>query len=166
MSLVPMTGFAPMDRDHRELEYCLGELAQAMLSRDHNEARGRTVLLVEQLREHFAEEEEQMRTASWSLLPRHAENHARMLQAARRIERDIAVNGVSSVHQTWVLVRFPEVFRFHVMRSDFGFAKFALGVARDPVPGGARTIHSPSKVRVERARRPISRWAFPRPGSR
>jgi len=149
MSLVLMTGFAPLDAPHLELEYCLGELARAVLARDQDEARGRAVLLVEQFREHFAEEEELMRAAGWSLLARHCESHARMLDWARRVERDIATNGVSDDHETWALIALPEVFRVHLMRSDFGFAKFSLGVARDP---GAPVTTPAPLARVDRSR--------------
>jgi hemerythrin len=131
MPFVP-TGFAPLDLAHRELDRCLRELAQAVRSRDIVDARGWTCLLSEKLGEHFAEEEALMRVRGWSLVARHAESHALLHLQVQRFERRLAVGALTPELARWALQGIPELLRFHVIASDFGFGKFVLGHAPDP----------------------------------
>jgi hemerythrin len=127
-----LTGFAPLDQPHRELDRCLRDLALAVGARDVVDARGWTCLLSEKLGEHFAEEEALMRARGWSMIARHAESHALLHLQVRRFERRLAVGDLTPDLARWALQGIPELLRFHAIASDFGFGKFALGHAPDP----------------------------------
>jgi hemerythrin-like metal-binding protein len=131
MSLV-VTGFGPIDAPHRELAGCVSDLVAAVRIRDAAEVRGRTCLLAEKFAEHFSEEEVLMRRSGWSLLGRHADAHCRLLSSVREFERRIAFQGVSHSLSNWGQNHLPELIRYHCIVSDFGFAKFAMGLAADP----------------------------------
>jgi hemerythrin len=131
-------GLAPLDRPHRDLDRCLRDLGEAVRARDVALVRGRACLLVEKLGEHCADEEEMMRAAGWSHLARHAECHAHLLFQARRFERHVAVNPLTPETASWALNRLPEMIRFHMIATDFGFAKYVLRHAQDPRPRLAR----------------------------
>ena len=133
MALVVPTGFAPLDRPHRDLERCIEDLATAVRARDPRDVRGRICLIQEKLAEHFTEEELLMRATGWSLVGPHADSHARILLQVRHFERRLAVQGLSHELTAWGLIHLPELIRFHCIVSDFGFGKFALGqVAASP----------------------------------
>jgi hemerythrin-like metal-binding protein len=136
-SFVP-TGLAPLDRPHRELERCIRDLAEAVRARDIVLVRGRACLLVEKLGEHFVDEEEMMRAAGWPHLARHEECHARLLFQARRFERLVAVSSLTPEIASQALNRLPELIRYHMIATDFGFAKHVLRRAHDPRPRLAR----------------------------
>jgi hemerythrin len=137
-------GLAPLDRPHRELELCLRDLADVVRARDLELVRGRACLLVEKLGEHFADEEGMMRAEGWSHVARHQECHAHLLFQARRFERHVAVNPLTPETASWAMNRLPELIRFHMIATDFGFAKHVVRVARDPAPGLARGGRSPT----------------------
>jgi hypothetical protein len=75
------------------------------------------------LSEHFAAEEQLMSTGGWS-----------------RLEHLIVRYGLTYELSTLAMKHLPEMLRFHEMASDFGFGKFALGVAEDPGRRFARRI--------------------------
>jgi hemerythrin len=127
-----LTGFAPLDQPHRELDRCLRDLALAVGARDVVDARGWACLLSEKLGEHFAEEEALMRARGWSMVARHAESHALLHLQVQRFERRLAVGELTPDLARWALQGIPELLRFHAIASDFGFGKFALGHAPDP----------------------------------
>jgi len=129
-----LTGFAALDQPHRDLERCLLDLAVAVRSRDLFDARGWSCLLSEKLGEHFAEEEDLMRARGWSQIARHAESHAHLHLQVQRFERRLAVGQLTPDLAWWALQALPEMLRFHAIASDFGFGKFALGLAPDPGP--------------------------------
>lgn len=132
MALV-VTGFAPLDRPHKDLERCIEDLASAVRARDPRDVRGRICLIQEKLAEHFTEEEHLMRATGWYLVGPHAEAHARILLRVRQFERRLAAQGLSHELTSWGLNHLPELIRFHGIVSDFGFGKFALGqVAASP----------------------------------
>jgi len=146
----PLTAFAlmglePLDRPHRYLERCVRDLADAVRAKDLSAARGRACYLVEKLGEHFADEEEMMRAAGWPHLVRHAECHAHLLFQMRRFERHLAVNPLTPDISSWAMNRLPELLHFHCIVSDFGFAKYALRLAKDPRPRLARRGDSPAR---------------------
>jgi hemerythrin-like metal-binding protein len=138
-------GLAPLDRPHRDLERCLRDLAEAVRARDVALVRGRACLLVEKLGEHFVDEEEMMRAAGWPHLAHHAECHARLLFQARRFERHVAVNPLTPDVASWALNRLPELIRFHMIATDFGFAKHAVRVSGDAAPRLARRGRTPAQ---------------------
>jgi hemerythrin-like metal-binding protein len=138
-------GLAPLDRPHRDLDRCLRDLAEAVRARDVALVRGRACLLVEKLGEHFVDEEEMMRATGWPHLARHAECHAHLLTQARRFERHVAVNSLTPDIASWALNRLPELLRFHMIATDFGFAKHAVRVTRSPAPRLARRGNSPAQ---------------------
>ena len=115
------TGHAPLDRAHRDLDRCLRDLRVAILARDARELRGRACLAVEKLAEHFADEEELMRAAGWPQLASHVGHHARLLAHARRFEQEVIRCGVTHHVASLALARLPEVLRFHMVTSDYGF---------------------------------------------
>ncbi len=133
-----VTGFIPLDRQHRQIDRCLAELADAVRLRESSEARGRCCLLLETLEEHFAAEEGLMHTRRWSPLDHHRECHTSILLQVGAVERRLARHGLSHELAAWAVNHIPEILRFHAMASDFGFGKFALGVAGDPGPFLAR----------------------------
>jgi hemerythrin-like metal-binding protein len=136
-------GLAPLDRPHRELERCIRDLAEAVRARDLELLRGRACLLVEKLGEHFADEEQMMGATDWSQIARHKECHARLLFQARRFERLVAVSPLTPEIASQALNRLPELIRYHMIATDFGFAKHVLRRAKDPRPRLARRGHSP-----------------------
>jgi hemerythrin-like metal-binding protein len=138
-----LTGYTRLDRPHREIERCIRDLAEAFRARDLSAARGQACLLVEKLGEHFADEEEMMRAAAWPHLVHHAECHAHLLFQVRRFERHIAVNPLTPDIASWAMKRLPELIRYHVMATDFGFAKHAVRVSHDPRPRLARRREPP-----------------------
>ena len=127
-----VTGFGPLDAPHRELARCLADLSAAVRGRDAAEVRGRICLLTEKLAEHFTEEELLMRRSGWSLVVPHAEAHGRLLANIREFERRVARRGICHELSSWGLNHLPEMIRYHCIVSDFGFAKFAMGLAGDP----------------------------------
>jgi len=131
-------GLGPLDRAHRDLELCIRDLAVAVRARDVELVRGQACLLVEKLGDHFVDEEEMMRAAGWPHLASHAECHAHLLYQARRFERFAAVNPLTPEIVSWALNRLPELIRFHMIATDFGFAKHAIRAARAPGPRLAR----------------------------
>ena len=131
-------GLAQLDRPHRHLERCIRDLAEAVRARDIALVRGRACMLVETLGAHFEAEEEMMRATGWSKIERHKECHARLLFQARRFERLVAVNSLTPDIASQALNRLPELIRYHMIASDFGFAKHVLRVAHDPRPRLAR----------------------------
>jgi hemerythrin-like metal-binding protein len=134
MDAMPLivTGFGPIDAPHRDLARCVADLVAAVRARDAAEVRGRACLLAEKLAEHFSEEEALMRQSGWSLLGRHADAHGRLLSSVREFERRITFQGVSHSLSNWGQNHLPELIRHHCIVSDFGFAKFAMGLAADP----------------------------------
>jgi len=131
-------GLAPLDRPHRDLERCIRDLAEAVRARDLALVRGRACMLVEMLGEHFEAEEEMMRATGWSQIARHKECHARLLFQVRRFERLVAVSSLTPDIASQGLNRLPELLRYHMIATDFGFAKHVLRLARDPRPRLAR----------------------------
>jgi hemerythrin-like metal-binding protein len=115
------TGHGPLDRAHRDLDRCLRDLRVAILARDAHELRGRSCLVVEKLAEHFADEEDLMRSAGWPQLAAHVGHHARLLAHARRFEQEVVTRGVTHHVASWALARLPEMLRFHMVTSDYGF---------------------------------------------
>ena len=160
MSLV-VTGFGPIDAPHRELARCVLDLSAAVRIRDGAEARGRTCLLIEKLAEHFAEEEILMRRCGWSLLGSHADAHGRLLSRIREFNRRIGRQGVSHELACWGLNHLPEMIRYHCIVSDFGFAKFAMGLAGDPSKS-----HSVAQARPGCIRAKARRWGMKWPRGR
>ena len=138
-------GLAPLDRPHRDLERCLRDLAEAVRARDIALVRGRACMLVETLGAHFEAEEEMMRATGWSQIARHKECHARLLFQARRFERLVAGSPLTPDIASQALNRLPELIRYHMIATDFGFAKHAVRVAQDPRPRLARRGHSPAQ---------------------
>jgi hemerythrin len=134
MSFV-VTGFGPIDRPHGDLERCLRDLAATVRARELGPARGWACLLSEKLGEHFADEEALMRARGWSQLARHAESHAHLHLQVSRFERQLAAGDLTAELAWLALQGLPELLRYHAITSDFGFGKFALGVATDPGPG-------------------------------
>ncbi len=126
------TGFGPLDNPHRDLEVCLRDLAVALRARDLADVRGRACLLSEKLAEHFSDEEWLMRAAGWPQVETHAEAHAILLRQVRRFERQVASRELSHEFASWGLNHLPELLRYHCIASDFGFGKFALGLASAP----------------------------------
>lgn len=126
------TGFAPIDHSHQEVDRCLVALAAAVQALDDREARRRVAELVEELARHFADEEAMMGVRRWTPLARHAESHMNILRQVSRLDGQIRDRGLTEDLSTWALHGIPDLLRYHTLRSDFGFAKFALGVARDP----------------------------------
>jgi hemerythrin-like metal-binding protein len=143
-SFVP-AGLALLDRPHRDLDRCLRDLADDVRARDVELVRGRACLLVEKLDEHFADEEEMMRAAGWPHVAGHEECHAHLLAQARRFERQVAVNPLTPETASRALNRLPEPIHFHMIATDFGFAKHVVREARDPAPGLARPGRSPAQ---------------------
>jgi hemerythrin-like metal-binding protein len=115
------TGHGPLDRAHRDLDRCLRDLRVAILARDARELRGRSCLVVEKLAEHFADEEEMMRTSGWPQLGPHMGHHARLLAHVRRFEQEVVRQGITHHVASWALTRLPEMVRFHMVTSDYGF---------------------------------------------
>jgi len=115
------TGHGPLDRAHRDLDRCLRDMRIAILARDARELRGRACLVVEKLAEHFSDEEELMRAAGWPQLASHMGHHARLLAHARRFEQEVVRRGVTHNVAAWALARLPEMLRFHMVTSDYGF---------------------------------------------
>jgi hemerythrin len=102
-----------------------------MRERDLAAARGWACLLVQKLGEHFSEEERMMRTYGWQRVAAHAEAHGHVLSCFVGFERRLAVAQEVSLDLSQVaLLHLPEVLRVHQIMSDFGFAKFAVGVTR------------------------------------
>lgn len=130
MTFLP-TGHRALDRAHRDLDRCLRDLRVAILARDAAELRGRACLVVEKLAEHFADEEEMMRSADWPELASHAGRHARILAHARRFEREVVIRGLTHHVASWALTRLPELLRFHMMTSDYGFGVWMRTRRRD-----------------------------------
>jgi hemerythrin-like metal-binding protein len=129
---IALTGVPSMDDAHRDLHLCIRDLGLAARERDVEGVRGRACLLVEMFAEHFQEEEALMLATRWSRREHHALCHAKFLERMRWFERRVAAHGVDHDAASFVLNRLPELVRVHVIRSDFGFGKFALGVAGDP----------------------------------
>jgi hemerythrin-like metal-binding protein len=136
-------GLAPLDRPHRDLERCIRDLAEAVRARDLALVRGRACMLVEMLGEHFEAEEEMMRATGWSQIARHKECHARLLFQARRFERLVAVSPLTPDIASWAMNRLPELIRYHMIATDFGFARHAVRVSHDHRPRLARRRESP-----------------------
>lgn len=126
------TGFAPIDHSHQEVDRSLLALSYAVQSLDEREARRRLGELVEELARHFADEEAMMGVRRWTPLARHAESHLNILRQLARFDRQIRDRGLTEELSLWAVRGLPDLLRHHTLRSDFGFAKFALGVARDP----------------------------------
>ena len=135
-----VTGFAPLDRLHRELDRCLGELAATVRARDPRGVRGRICLLTETLSEHFAAEERMMGAAGWSRLAHHVACHRQILAQAHALEHLVLSHGLTHELAALAMKHLPEMLRFHQMASDFGFGKFALGEAEDPGRRFARRV--------------------------
>ena len=105
-----------------------------MRERDLAAARGWACLLVQKLGEHFSEEEKMMRTYGWPRVAAHAEAHGRVLSCFVGFERRLDVAREVSLDLSYMaLLHLPEVLRVHQIRSDFGFAKFAVGVTHPPL---------------------------------
>jgi hemerythrin-like metal-binding protein len=141
---IALTGLASMDDAHRDLQQCIRDLGLAARDHDADGVRGRACLLLEMFAEHFHEEEALMLATGWSRRAHHALCHVKLLERMRWFERRVAAHGVDHDAASFILVRLPELVRVHVIRSDFGFGKFALGVAggpgaaRSPARGGQR----------------------------
>ena len=133
-----LMGHPPLDRQHQDLERCVRDLAESVRARDIVLVRGRACMLVEMLGEHFEAEEEMMRATGWSQIARHKACHARLLFQARRFERLVAVSSLTPDIASQGLNRLPELLRYHMIATDFGFAKHVLRLARDPRPRLAR----------------------------
>ncbi len=92
-----------------------------------------------------------MRARGWSQLARHAECHARLHLQVQRFQRRLDASDLTPDLAWWALLGIPEMMRFHAVASDFGFGKFALGLAQDPgpraLPGGPRGWR---RIRVDR----------------
>ena len=129
------TGFAPIDHSHQEVDRALLALASAVQSLDEREARRRLGELVDELARHFADEEAMMGVRRWTPLARHAESHLNILRQLDRYDHLVRRRGLTEDLASWAVQGLPDLLRYHTIRSDFGFGKFALGVARDP---GAR----------------------------
>jgi hemerythrin-like metal-binding protein len=134
------TAYSPLDDPHEELDRRVRDLAHAVWSGRSDECRARLRILLHGLGAHFTGEEELMRRHGWSRAARHAESHARLLDRVNRFEARLAGRGLSAGFSSWALNELPDMLRYHTVRSDFGFAKFALGVAQDPgsLPSGRR----------------------------
>ncbi len=140
MALV-LTGFAPLDAPHRELERCIRDLGSAVRARDVQELRGRVCLFGEKLVEHFADEESLMCMIGWRRVAAHAEAHARILTDVRRYERRLAVHGLTHDIAYWGLNHLPELMRCHTLVSDFGFGMFALArISAPPTSHASRHL--------------------------
>lgn len=126
------TGFAPIDHSHQEVDRALVALASAVDSLDEREARRRLGVLVEELARHFADEEAMMGVRRWTPLARHAESHLNILRQLDRFDQLVRRRGLTEDLSSWAVRGLPDLLRYHTLRSDFGFAKFALGLARDP----------------------------------
>jgi hemerythrin-like metal-binding protein len=126
------TAYPPLDGPHEELERRVRALGDAVRSGHAEESRGRFRILIRALGEHFSDEEELMRTKGWSQAARHAESHARLLDRMHRLETHLAGRGLTLDFSSWALTGLPAMLRYHTVRSDFGFAMFALGAAQDP----------------------------------
>jgi hemerythrin-like metal-binding protein len=126
------TEYGPLDVPHQELDRCVRALGDAVRSGQPDESRSRFRILIHALGEHFADEEELMRRKGWSQAARHAESHARILDRMHRLEARLAGRGLSLDFSSWALTALPSMLRYHTVRSDFGFAMFALGAAQDP----------------------------------
>ncbi|MEY2669005.1 MAG: hypothetical protein RJA59_1643 [Pseudomonadota bacterium] len=150
-----VTGFGPIDAPHRELAGCVADLSAAVRAREVSEVRGRVFLLTEKLAEHFSDEEVLMRRSGWSLLRPHADAHGRLLSCLREFDRRIARTGVCHDLANWGLNHLPEMIRHHCIVSDFGFAKFAMGLADDP--SRKRSI---LHARPGCSRAPARRWGI------
>lgn len=135
---IVLTGFAPLDRPHREIDRCLRELGAAVGARDPRDVRGRSCLLRETLTEHFVEEERMMSRGGWSRLDHHVACHRRILAQVSLLEHLVIRHGVTHALASLAMKHLPEMLRFHQMASDFGFGKFVLGVAEDPGRRSAR----------------------------
>ena len=129
------TGFGPIDHSHREVDRRILALASAVQATDEREARRRLGELTEELARHFADEEAMMGVRRWTPLARHAESHLNILRQLDRFDRMVRKQGLTEGLSSWAVRGLPDLLRYHTLRSDFGFAKFALGVARNP---GAR----------------------------
>jgi hemerythrin len=92
------------------------------------------------LSEHFAAEERMMSTRGWSRLEHHVARHQGILAQARQLEHLVVRNGLTHELVSLAMKHLPEMLRFHEMASDFGFGKFALGVAEDPGRRFARRV--------------------------
>jgi hemerythrin-like metal-binding protein len=134
------TAYSPLDDPHEKLDRRVRALASAVCSGRADDSRAHLRALVHGLGEHFAGEEELMRTHGWSQVARHAEAHARLLDRVNRFEARLAGRGLTPGFSSWALKELPDLLRYHTVRSDFGFAKFALDVAQDPgsLPSGRR----------------------------
>ena len=129
------TGFGPIDHSHQEVDRGILALSSAVQATDQRETRRRLGELIEALARHFADEEAMMGVRRWTPLARHAESHLNFLRQLDRFDRLIRERGLTEELSAWAIRGLPGLLRYHTLRSDFGFAKFALGVARDPGGG-------------------------------
>ena len=129
------TGLAGLDHAHADLDFCLRDLRRAVQERDAVLARGWACLMVQKLGQHFSDEEKLMRTYGWSHLAAHAESHGRILDRFIRFERRFTVVRRMTLDLSYLaLIHLPEVLRVHEIKSDFGFAKFAMSVRAPRLP--------------------------------
>jgi len=126
MQFIP-TGVARLDHALAGVVHCFVDLGRAMRDRDATSSRGWACLLVQKLGDHFSDEERMMRASRWPQADLHIESHRRVLRQFENFEQELKIRGVTLELSHLALFHLPEMLRIHIIKSDFGFAKFVTG---------------------------------------
>jgi hemerythrin len=138
-----VSGFGPIDEQHRALFRGLQTFLAAVQAADRLEATAAAHALVGATGAHFAWEQARMAESGFPGARAHAADHATFLAELEQLASELAREGVSARARLWV-ARFADWFRFHTRAQDAALARHlreraereAAGAA--PRPEGAR----------------------------
>lgn len=118
-SVVPMLGYAVMDRDHVDSV----ALLQAASAAPAGELRAPFAAFAKHLREHFARENALMTQHGFFALHCHKDEHARVLNVVATMEAELE-EGKEDRARLYVTERFPDWFHTHLATMDRVTADF------------------------------------------
>jgi hemerythrin len=120
------TGFAPIDRDHRELSDALGNFVHEVNAGNAAQVGSSLEAIIAGVISHFGYEERLMKEYAYPLQPRHEEAHALFVGDMRRFQKLLQKSGVDANFRRWGVRRPLEWFRFHILTHDMGLGQFLL----------------------------------------
>jgi len=117
------TGEATVDRHHREMFDTLNSLFKQMMDGKGEQAvRGVTGMLENDMRKHFAEEEEAMSRTGYSELAGHRHNHQAFFHQYENLKRQVAAGAENAAMDLFDFL--SDWFRAHIAHDDRPLAQF------------------------------------------
>ena len=132
------TGHGPIDDEHRQLSAGLERFVSLVNAGDAAGVRPVMAAIIAGVAEHFAHEEELMRTHGYPGRARHEEAHRSFVADATRYQADLEKGGISPELQRWAGTRLPDWFRYHILAHDVALGKYLIAAADRPAQGARR----------------------------